>query len=68
MPAGSLLIITHSTKILESLMVDQTHIMVEGEIVKTGDASLVEEINRDGFGKYESHWRKTEGTERMKTL
>ena len=50
---GSLLIITHSTKILESLMVDQTHIMVEGEIVKTGDASLVEEINRDGFGKYE---------------
>ena len=38
---GSLLIITHSTKILESLMVDQTHIMVEGEIVKTGDASLV---------------------------
>ena len=50
---GALLIITHSTKILESLMVDQTHIMVEGEIVKTGDASLVEEINRDGFGKYE---------------
>ena len=50
---GSLLIITHSTKILESLMVDQTHIMVEGEIVKTGDASLGEEINRDGFGKYE---------------
>ena len=41
------------TKILESLMVDRTHIMVEGEIVKTGDASLVEEINRDGFGKYE---------------
>ena len=34
-------------------MVDQTHIMVEGELVKTGDASLVEEINRDGFGKYE---------------
>ena len=50
---GTHLIITHSTKILESLMVDQTHIMVEGEIVKTGDASLVEEINRDGFGKYE---------------
>lgn len=51
---GSLLIITHSTKILESLPVDQTHIMVEGKIVKTGDASLVEEINREGFGKYEN--------------
>ncbi len=51
---GSLLIITHSTKILESLPVDQTHIMVEGKIVKTGGASLVEEINREGFGKYEN--------------
>ena len=49
---GALLIITHSTKILESLKVDYTHILVRGKIVKTGDASLVEEINRDGFEKY----------------
>ena len=50
---GSLLIITHSTKILESLSVDHTHVMVEGKIIQTGDASLVEEINRNGFAKYE---------------
>ena len=50
---GSLLIITHSTKILESLSVDQTHIMVQGKITKTGDASLVDEINQEGFEKYE---------------
>jgi len=50
---GSLLIITHSTKILESLSVDQTHIMVDGKIIRTGDASLVDEINREGFTKYE---------------
>ena len=50
---GSLLIITHSTKILESLSVDQTHIMVDGRIIRTGDASLVDEINREGFTKYE---------------
>ena len=50
---GSLLIITHSTKILESLSVDYTHVMVEGKIIQTGDASLVEEINRNGFAKYE---------------
>ena len=49
---GALLIITHSTKILESLKVDYTHILVKGKIVKTGDASLVDEINRDGFEKY----------------
>lgn len=51
---GSLLIITHSTKILESLSVDYTHVMVEGKMIRTGDASLVEEINREGFGKYEA--------------
>ncbi len=49
---GALLIITHSTRILESLKVDYTHIMVEGRIIKTGDASLVNEINENGFEKY----------------
>ena len=48
----SLLIITHSTRILEALHVDYTHIMVDGRIVKTGDASLVEEINEKGFEEY----------------
>ena len=49
---GALLIITHSTGILESLKVDYTHIMVNGHIVKTGDASLIDEINEHGFEKY----------------
>ncbi len=48
----SLLIITHSTKLLEALHVDYTHILVNGQIVATGDASLVEEINEHGFEKY----------------
>ena len=46
---GSLLIITHSTRILESLHVDYTHVMEEGKIIQSGDASLVEEINAHGF-------------------
>lgn len=46
---GSLLIITHSTRILESLHVDYTHVMEKGVIVKNGDASLVDEINANGF-------------------
>lgn len=50
---GSLLIITHSTKILESLHVDATHVMVEGSIIKNGGASLVNEINESGFAEYE---------------
>ena len=50
-PDGALLIITHSTRILESLNVDFTHVMVNGRIVAEGDASLVDEINQNGFEK-----------------
>ena len=49
---GALLIITHSTRILESLNVDHTHIIVKGRIVHSGDGSLVQEINEHGFDKF----------------
>ena len=49
---GSLLIITHSTKILESLTVDKAHILAKGKIIKTGGAELVADINQNGFDKY----------------
>lgn len=49
---GSLLIITHSTRILESLHVDRTHVMVKGHIVHSGDGTLVNEINENGFDKF----------------
>ena len=46
---GSLLIITHSTRILEALHVDAAHVMEEGVIVRNGGAELVDEINEKGF-------------------
>ena len=46
---GSLLIITHSTRILEALTVDRTHVMEGGVIVRTGGAELVDLINERGF-------------------
>lgn len=49
---GALLIITHNAAILKELQVDYTHILVDGRIVKTGDASLIDEINRNGFEAY----------------
>ncbi len=49
---GALLIITHSTRILESLKVDETHILVDGKIAENGDASLVDEINANGFERF----------------
>ena len=49
---GALLIITHSTKILEALKVDKTHILIDGSIVENGGAELVDEVNRDGFERF----------------
>ncbi|MBO7334340.1 MAG: Fe-S cluster assembly ATPase SufC [Lachnospiraceae bacterium] len=48
----SLIIITHSTRILEALDVDYTHVIVDGKLVETGDASLVDKINKNGFESY----------------
>ena len=46
---GPLLIITHSTRILEALTVDAAHVMENGVIVKNGGAELVDKINEKGF-------------------
>lgn len=46
---NAVLIITHSSKILEHLKVDAVHILVDGKIIKSGDASLIEEIEKNGY-------------------
>ncbi len=50
---GSLIVITHNTRILERLDVDETHVMVDGSIVATGDAALIAHIDANGFEEYE---------------
>ena len=49
---GALLIITHSTRILEALDVAATHVLVDGKIVHNGDQSLINEINENGFERF----------------
>ena len=49
---GTLLIITHNTRILERLSVDATHVMVRGSIVAEGPASLIDEIDAHGFEQF----------------
>ena len=46
---GSLLIITHNTRILEHLKVDRVHVMVNGRIVREDDASLIDATGFDTF-------------------
>jgi len=49
---NAVLIITHSTKILKEIKVDKVHILVDGKIVKTGDATLANEIEKNGYKEY----------------
>ena len=49
---NAVLIITHNTKILHNLKPDFVHILVNGQIVKTGDAKLAKEIEDNGYEKY----------------
>lgn len=49
---NAVLIITHNMKILENLKVDFVHILIDGKIVKIGDASLAKEIEKNGYEKY----------------
>ena len=49
---NGVLIITHSTKILKELPVDYVHILVDGKIIKSGDRSLADKIEEEGYGTY----------------
>ena len=49
---NAVLIITHSTKILEDLGDYYVHVLVNGKIVKSGDSSLALEIDKFGYKDY----------------
>lgn len=49
---NAVLIITHSTKILEELKIDKVHVLVNGRIIKTGSKELIEQIENEGYAKF----------------
>jgi len=49
---NAILIITHSTKILQYIDVDYVHVLVGGKIVASGDAKLAREIEEKGFDSF----------------
>ena len=46
------LVITHYSRLLEELKPDYVHVFVEGKIVASGDASLADELESDGYEKW----------------
>lgn len=49
---GTILIITHNSKLLEGLKLDKTHVLADGRIVREGDGTLAFDILENGFEKY----------------
>ncbi len=47
------LAITHYTRLLRELKVDHVHILVKGQIVKTGGPELADELEVDGYAAYQ---------------
>ena len=46
------LVITHYSRLLEELKPDYVHVFVEGKIVTSGDSSLADELESDGYEKW----------------
>ncbi len=49
---ASLLIVTHSARILEALRVDAAHVLVQGRVAASGGAELVSEVGERGFERF----------------
>lgn len=56
----SVLIITHHNEILSNIPIDQVHVVMNGQIVKNGDGSLIHDIEKRGFAwikdEVENQW------------
>lgn len=52
-PKFSALLITHYERLLEYVTPDKIHVMVDGQIVKTAGPELADELEADGYAKYE---------------
>ena len=64
-----ILLVTHYQRLLDYIKPNFVHIMVSGKIVKTGDYSLVREIEKDGYSKYTSeNLKETIGTCAVKEM
>jgi len=49
----SYLLVTHYSRILRYLDVDKVHIVVKGNVVKSGNKELIEEVDSGGYTQYQ---------------
>jgi Fe-S cluster assembly ATP-binding protein len=53
-PALGIVLVTHYRRILEELLPDRVHVMLEGRIVESGGPELAERLDREGYEELRS--------------
>ncbi len=51
-PARSLLVITHYQRLLDYIVPDFVHVLVEGRITRSGDKELAQELEKKGYSEF----------------
>ena len=52
-PERSMLVITHYQRLLDYIVPDRVHVMVDGRIQKSGGAELAQELEQSGYAEYQ---------------
>ena len=48
-PSQAVLLVTHYQRMLDYVVPDVVHVMIDGRIVKTGDKSLAVKLDTEGY-------------------
>jgi Fe-S cluster assembly ATP-binding protein len=51
-PQRTMIVITHYQRLLDYIVPDQVHVLSDGRIVRSGDKTLAEELEREGYAAY----------------
>jgi Fe-S cluster assembly ATP-binding protein len=52
-PERSMLLITHYQRILDYIVPDRVHVLVDGRIAQSGDQTLARELEKSGYAQYQ---------------
>jgi len=50
-PERAMLVITHYQRLLDYIVPDVVHVLIDGRIVRTGDKNLAKQLERDGYSE-----------------
>ena len=52
-PDRAFLVITHYQRLLNYIVPDRVHVLVGGKVVESGDSALAEQLEAEGYGRFE---------------